>query len=909
MHHQHAESALPIRPRGLIAALVALALLLVGGSAFIASRAAAAVTFPTTFLSTASTTWHYSDNNTDPAAGNSDRLVWTYGDFDDSAWKSAVGPFGAKNGAATGLGSSFPVTTLLNQYIDGKAAPDVKTFHFRTSFDITADQLGALASLSGQVTYDDGVQIFVNGTKVAGLVIDDLVEAAPYEQRNLMYAGTSGGDPKTSTFSVPASVLRAGTNTVAIALYQDRTTSSDIYLDLKSLTPVQTVTAPSFSDIVLSIGADESQRGLTWYTDQDSAQVAQVAKKSAMTGSTFPESAATTVNGAGAATTSGEYNRKATFTGLEPNTEYVYRVGAAGSGWSSVYSFRTQSFTGDYNFLFFGDPQIGASGNVANDQAGWTDTLNVAQAAYPDSELLFSAGDQVESASNEAQYAAFLAPDQLRQIPLVPVNGNHDVGSKAYEQHYSVPNLDSTAGAATSASSSGGDYWFMYKGTLFIVINTNSSDVASHEAFMRSVVAAHGADAKWKVLAFHHSIYSVAAHVNDSQIQNLRAALPTVISDLGIDLVLQGHDHSYTRTYLVKDGQLADAGEVAGQATVVADPGENLYVTANSASGSKYYSVTAPSAWYASVINQERVRNYSNIEITDDSITVTTLRSQANGDAAPVNSVVDAVTLRRAGAPAPTVSLAVNTVSGAAHQEVTLTATVTDAAAGDVVEFRDGTTAIGTAPVSDGTASLLTNQLGAGSHDITAVLVRTGLDPVVSNTVSATYDNPTGPVDVEPQDVILTLPRGTISIISPYSSAHPLDLGTATLDLAARGVSASAPFSGIVVNDTRLGNLGFSASIVSSDFVATGDSFSATHAGVRNLVATQVAGNALDASKVVLHDRGAADGGIAAPWIFATYPPGISAGMVEIGGVFEVVDVPTSHVAGLYTATLTLTAL
>jgi len=40
--------------------------------------------------------------------------------------------------------------------------------------------------------------------------------------------------------------------------------------------------------------------------------------------------------------------------------------------------FKTRKFTGNFDFLFFGDPQIGSSGNVPKDQAGWVDTVNVA---------------------------------------------------------------------------------------------------------------------------------------------------------------------------------------------------------------------------------------------------------------------------------------------------------------------------------------------------------------------------------------------------------------------------------------------------------------------------------------------------------------------------------------------------
>jgi len=632
-------------PVKVTAALASLAVIVAGGA--ISASAATAAELPETFLGTSST-WKYSDNNTDPAAGNADRLVWTLPGYNDTAWKSGAGAFGAKGGSATpNLGANFPVTTVLNQYIDPTAATkvDVPTFHFRSDFSVTADQLADISGLRGSVTYDDAVQVFVNGTKVAGFV-DERVEAVPDAQKNLTYAGTSGGDPASSTFTIPAEVLTAGENTIAIALYQDRATSSDAYLDLKSLTPVtDTPGATVLSDIVLGVGTNESQRNLAWYSSTDTAQVAQLALASSVVNGVFPESA-TTFAGTGSITTSGEFNRFATFTGLTENASYVYRVGSAGN-WSANQTFTTQDFDGDFDFLFFGDPQIGSSGNVANDGAGWADTLDVATKTYPDAELLFSAGDQVEHANNEDQYTAFLQSDKLREIPLVVTNGNHDVGSKAYEQHFNTPNLDKTAGAG-SATSSGGDYWFIHKDVLFMNINSNSRDAASHIAWMTKVVEEQGDKAKWSILAFHHSIYSPAIHATDTDIIERRANLPTAISELGIDVVLQGHDHAYARSFLIENGEKADINEVAGAKSVTAGPGGVLYVTANSASGSKYYNLQNKDFWWLSVQNQERVRNYSAIEVTDNTINIKTLRSQANGTELPVNSVVDEVTLNKA---------------------------------------------------------------------------------------------------------------------------------------------------------------------------------------------------------------------------------------------------------------------
>jgi hypothetical protein len=625
---------------------------------------APAVELPDSYLDTTST-WSYSDTNTDPSAGSADRLAWTTAAYDDSAWKQGTGAFGAKNGAATGI-NGFPITTLLRHYIDGTSAPAIPTYHFRSEFDVTAAELPELDSLKGTITYDDAVRVYVNGEKVANFLDDDAGDSF------LAYSGESKGDPETSTFTIPAEKLQAGENTIAVALYQDRESSSDIYLDLKSLVPVVQSDEPTTaetSDIVLGVGATEAERNLTWYTDRDVAQTAQLAKASEVVGGVFPATARTVAPTKTGGTTSGEFFRDVTFDGLEENTAYSYRVGSDETGWSATYTFRTQAFDGDFSFLFFGDPQVGASGNLANDEAGWVDTVDVATRSYPKAELLFSAGDQVENAANEDQYDTFLKPEALRSIPVVATNGNHDVGSKAYEQHFNVPNEDLTAGAG-SATSSGGDYWFIYKDVLFVNINSNSRDYASHNAFLEQVVAEHGDEAKWRVLAFHHSIYSVASHTTDNDIVDRRNTMPTEISKLGFDVVLMGHDHNYTRSYLIKDGALADAQELQGQSKVEAKDGEVLYLTANSASGSKYYDTKAPNAWFASVINQEKVRNYSVLEVTDEDITLRTLRSQANGAANLVNSVVDEVVLTKDTAPELSVPGSAEVAYGADFDEL-----------------------------------------------------------------------------------------------------------------------------------------------------------------------------------------------------------------------------------------------
>jgi len=445
--------------------------------------------------------------------------------------------------------------------------------------------------------------------------------------------------------------------------------------------------------IVLGVGANESQRVVSWYSSVGTALAVQVVPTSQLVKGQFPANdrmyksqcvkggstgsslrsptspslwasssarcgAVTFPATVAANSVSGGFNAHQTIDGLQENVAYSYRVGAEGS-WSPTYAFKTRDFKGDFDFMFFGDPQIGSSGDVAKDTAGWQDTLNVALAADPNTELLVSGGDQVNTANTETQWDGFLAPDKLRQYPLAPTIGNHDASGKAYDQHFWTPNTDRSAPFYTGDPTivSGGDYWYMYKDVLFIDLNSsayaNGAD-AAHLAFVTDVVKAHGAHAKYTVLVYHHSIYSPADHANDTDIQTRRLDFPTAFSKLGVDLVLQGHDHGYSRSYAIKDGAKANVNEQPGADQVAEGPGGVIYVTANSSSGSKYYELTAPdttadpnygpdplnpnSHWANSVENQENVRTYVKVEVKKDKLVVENIRS---GTCAAPNAAVE----------------------------------------------------------------------------------------------------------------------------------------------------------------------------------------------------------------------------------------------------------------------------
>ena len=364
--------------------------------------------------------------------------------------------------------------------------------------------------------------------------------------------------------------------------------------------------------VILMVGSDETSRNLTWYANVDTAGSVQWAKQSDMQDGLFPaqynEAAATSI----ATNDEGFYSNQATMTNLEENTAYVYRV-VNGDTVSQIYTFETGDFDEGFSFILAGDPLIGA-GITETDTVGWDETLDTAIAQL-DPDFLVSAGDQVNTNNNETQYTGYLN-DALTYLTSATTIGNHDSGSAAYNEHFNLPNESTQLGATTA----GTDYWFVYDNTLFMVINSNNRSTAEHKEFLESAIA-QNPDVRWKTVVFHHSVYSTASHVDDGDIIERREELPPMFSELDIDVVLMGHDHVYTRTYMMNGTTPDDSQGVQSEVT---NPEGVLYLTANSASGSKYYDIKAPEAAYSAVMDQSYRRTITDIDVTDTSYTMTT---------------------------------------------------------------------------------------------------------------------------------------------------------------------------------------------------------------------------------------------------------------------------------------------
>lgn len=403
---------------------------------------------------------------------------------------------------------------------------------------------------------------------------------------------------------------------------------------------VQAAADASIKSINLGVGASEKQRTITWLSLSSTPGKVQLAHKSDVPTGNFTDGWVGQEYVAESAPVPGTnyYSNKVTVDVLTNNEEYLYRVGND-SEWSDVYSIKTQGPT-DFSFLLAGDPQIGA-GNISTDPQSWANTLDFVKNNLSDASFMISAGDQVNTYNNHTQYAGYLN-NAMGSMATANTVGNHDSSmnrqDNPYQSYFTMPNLDNTKGATDA----GGDYWYEYNGVLFMHLNSNNQSTAEHKAFMEDAIAKNS-DAKWKIVVFHHSVYSVASHAFDGDILARRDQLVPVFSQLGIDAVLMGHDHVYTRSY-VMNGTTPDIqrNEDGSALSSVTNPSGTVYLTANSASGSKYYTIKNSEFAYAAVQNQERVPNITKITMNDTSMRMVTYRVTDG-------SIVDDFTINKTG--------------------------------------------------------------------------------------------------------------------------------------------------------------------------------------------------------------------------------------------------------------------
>jgi hypothetical protein len=159
--------------------------------------------------------------------------------------------------------------------------------------------------------------------------------------------------------------------------------------------------------------------------------------------------------------------------------------------------------------------------------------------------LVVTTGDNVYYNGTEQDFATKWDPPNMfgnirKNFPVMPTIGNHDIrrapDAKPYFDRF--PELDQAR-----------YYSFDMGGVHFVSLNTNESVEPGSPQYRWLAQDLAASQSDWKVLMIHHPMYSGFPKNSGPH----AGYLAPLIAKHGVDLVLSGHEHSYSRTKALND--------------------------------------------------------------------------------------------------------------------------------------------------------------------------------------------------------------------------------------------------------------------------------------------------------------------------------------------------------------------
>ena len=143
---------------------------------------------------------------------------WRGPSYNDSAWATGPGPLG--------YGESYLDTTVS---YGPDAADKYVTTYFRHSF--TLSNPAAVTALRGELMYDDGVVVYLNGVEIGRAAMP----GGTISSTTLAGSHEAGNAYEVFDWTASRSLLVSGSNTIAVEVHQASPSSSDLVFDLALL--------------------------------------------------------------------------------------------------------------------------------------------------------------------------------------------------------------------------------------------------------------------------------------------------------------------------------------------------------------------------------------------------------------------------------------------------------------------------------------------------------------------------------------------------------------------------------------------------------------------------------------------------------------------------------------------------
>ncbi len=236
--------------------------------------------------------------------------------------------------------------------------------------------------------------------------------------------------------------------------------------------------------------------------------------------------------------------------GLEPDTEYFYKVGREGElhPADAPFSFRTlpDDPCAPFRIIVIGDNRADLDGMGPNPL--WADIMEEALADAPD--LMLNTGDMVKNGDRADEWTNFISDSEpgFANVASIVTMGNHDEddvnGDGAiFNRLFELPRNSRTATE---------DYYSMDIGPIhFVSLNTQftrpgTTEMSQMVEWLEEDLAA--TTQPWKIVFFHKAVYSRGNHHTGEESDGaINASFTPIFDEHDVDLVLNGHSHDYER--------------------------------------------------------------------------------------------------------------------------------------------------------------------------------------------------------------------------------------------------------------------------------------------------------------------------------------------------------------------------
>jgi PKD repeat protein/murein DD-endopeptidase MepM/ murein hydrolase activator NlpD len=269
-------------------------------------------------------------------------------------------------------------------------------------------------------------------------------------------------------------------------------------------------------------------------------------------------------------------------SGLGAGQQFWYSVGTSSApiAGDATYRFETaptQGNAADTRIWVLGD-----SGTANSNARAVRDAYKAWSASDP-ADLVLMLGDNAYNDGTDAEYQSAVFdtyPEILRQLPLWSALGNHDGHSADSASqsgpYYDIFNLPANGEIGGLMSGTEAYYSFDYANIHFVCLDSYETDRSPGGVMMTWLQndLAMNTTQPWVIAFWHHPPYTKGSHDSDTegQLIDMRENALPILEELGVDLVLSGHSHSYERSYLL-DGHYGHSLTLDPDNNVL-DPGD-----------------------------------------------------------------------------------------------------------------------------------------------------------------------------------------------------------------------------------------------------------------------------------------------------------------------------------------------